>query len=332
MKKLVCMLVGWLVMAGFLFAAEVTDNWNFRGEINFDSSCRWKINATRVTASATELNQLDGNAFTGDLTITGGTCNVDRVEATAVGFAGATIAGLPKDSFTFFDDFYSIATSTNAENCDLLKPWKFTGDSADESSLLVGASAGGILELLTGSTDNNEAYAQFGPQGTEGLFVITSNGTKDVWFEARVLAAPPGHEGGFFVGLADPGASAANFLVDDTGVVDTNKNFIGFWMGTTSSNSYYEFCANKADAAAAVYDTKVSTNTAATYVRLGFHFDGVRTTTVYVDGVAKTRVHTNNAVSYPNAVVMSPIIAAKTGLASTASTNYFDYILIQEER
>jgi hypothetical protein len=339
MKKLSAgILVSMIVMAGGLFAAEIVDNYNFRGEVNFDAPCRWKINATRVTATAAELNQLDGNAFTsititGDVTIVTGTQKVDKVEATLAGFTGASIAGLPKDSFTFMDDFHTIITHTNVtEATTLAVPWKYTGDTADSVAKTVGATAGGILTFLTGSTDNNEAYMQYGPLGTEGSFVVTSNSTKKVWFEARILAAPQAHEGGFFVGLADPASAAANFLVDDSGVVDTNKNFMGFWIGTTSSNAYYEFCVNKADAAAALYDTQIITNTAATYVRLGFLFDGVRTTTVYVNGTAKTRVHTNNAVSYPNAVVMSPIVAIKTGLASTINTGKVDYIWAQQER
>jgi len=337
MYKAICMVV--MFTASVCLAVDMPGDYNYTGEVNIDTGGKLKLKNTEVTTTAAELNQLDGNGFkssvtvTGDVTVVNGTNKIVRQTSTVTGFSGAGLADLPKSSFTFMDDFYTVITSTNVtESTALLVPWKYTGDTADSVAKTVGATAGGILTFLTGSTDNNEAYMQYGPLGTEGSFVITSNGAKKVWFEARILAAPQAHEGGFFVGLADPGSSAANFLVDDSGIVDTNKNFMGFWIGTSSSNAYYEFTCNKADAAAAVSDIQIVTNTAATYVRLGFMFDGVRTTTVYADGTAKSRVHTNNAVSYPNAVVMSPIIAIKTGLASTINTGKVDYIRIQQER
>lgn len=318
-------MVALFLMGVVSFAEEFPNPVRFGNRVEFDTGARVNyksgstvsMDGTQVTPSAAEMNQLDGNIFTSDITYS----------------TGETMAGLPRNTFTFMEDFYSIITSTNVtESMALLVPWKHTGDTAVTADSLVGATAGGVLSLISGSTDNNEVYLQYGAQGTEGAFNITSNGTKELWFETRVCAAPSGNEGGFFVGLADPGASAANFLIDNAGTVDTNVNHIGFWCGTLYSNAYYNFVVGKADAAAgSLMDAAIVTNTAATYVKLGFHFDGVRTTTVYVNGTARSRVHTNNAVSYPDAVVMAPIIASKTG-GSYSNTNKIDYIWVQQER
>ena len=44
------------VMAFVTLAEEITAPMNFRNEVNFDSSAIWKINGTKVTASAADLN------------------------------------------------------------------------------------------------------------------------------------------------------------------------------------------------------------------------------------------------------------------------------------
>lgn len=333
-KSVVSMLVSWLVMAGFAMAAEITENYNFRGEVNFDSSSRWKIQNTRVTSSATDLNQLDSNVILGDLTVSTGTVKVDRVQANLAGFTDVQVAGLPKNNFTFMDDFFAIITSTNVtEATTTLMPWSYTGDGGQATDLTIGATAGGILKLITGATSNNEAYIQYGPLETEGSFGITSNGSKKVWFEARVAGVATSNNAASFIGLSEAGSSAANYIVDTTGVLDTNKSWMGFECGRTATNTYYNFQINKADAASIRTITNVTANLGnGTYKRLGFTFDGVNLLTIYADGTAASTTLTINDATFPTATMMSPIVAQKSIALSYSPTQLVDYIWIQQER
>lgn len=70
--------VGLVLMVGILsaVAAQVSDDWNFAGRVNFDDGCLWSIKGTKVTATAANLNQLSsgGNlAVGGTLAVTGNT-------------------------------------------------------------------------------------------------------------------------------------------------------------------------------------------------------------------------------------------------------------------
>lgn len=45
-----------MVLASVVLAEEITSPQNFKNDVNFDAGCVWKINNTRVTATAAQLN------------------------------------------------------------------------------------------------------------------------------------------------------------------------------------------------------------------------------------------------------------------------------------
>jgi hypothetical protein len=56
MKKLVMVLAAVMTCAAIALAEEITHNVNYKGEVNYDTSAIWKINGTKVTATAAMLN------------------------------------------------------------------------------------------------------------------------------------------------------------------------------------------------------------------------------------------------------------------------------------
>lgn len=335
MKKSILSLFAFLMSCSGLLALDLTDlnaDMAFPAAKNVINANNALLEAetTAPTANTQTNNNLavKTNATVGANLTVSGTGVVDTITARTGLWADAPVVASPSTYFDFFEDFYTITAYTNAETMDAFIDWRYVGDSGDNVDLLIGEELGGVLTLLTGATDNNESCLQWGRLRTEGLVCITSNSGKRVWFEARVKAPAPGLEGGFFVGLGQTNSATVNFLVDDSGLCDTNKSWIGFWIGTTSSNAWWNFVCNKADAAAIVQDVYIVTNTAATYLNLGFTFNGTNKTTIFVNDVAKTRVHTNNAVSYPNAVMMSPVICEKTG-DSYSATGKVDFIKVK---
>lgn len=288
--------------------------------------------ATNLTVDTLTVKAGGLGITAGDITTTAGTVKTDRVTANLAEYSGMAIADVPKNSFTFMEDFFTIiATATNAETMSRLLPWKYTGDGGDETDITLATETGGVLVVTTGSTDNNEAYLQYGALGTEAFVSITSNSGKKVWAEFRVKGSHASGEGGTFYGLASAGSSAANFLVDDTGEL-ADKDLYGFIHNTLDTNTLWQFVYRK-NGQTAVTNRNIAANAGgASFIRLGLYFDGVNKIYHFVNGTANARIYTNNAATFPNAVNLSPIIASKTSDASTSRTNKVDYIFIQQQR
>lgn len=313
MKARVMVLAMVLVAAQVLAENNSSDNrWSgkntYEGPVDLRSNVR--IMGTEMTATATELNQLDaGTAVTGSLPV-----------------------GAPSLQFSFLDDFASFVYATNG-NMTLGLPWAYTADAVSLASIT--ATMGGWLTLTTSGTSNDEAYIQYGGLKTCGTFGITSNGLKKLWYETSLKGPAISSNAAncaVFIGLAEAGSSAANFLVDSTGVVDTNKSFIGFVTKVADTNTYWSFVANMADGAACQVITNVlALNSIGTAHRLGFSFDGVTTLTAYVDG-ASAGSRTINAAVYPSAIPLNPIIGNKTMTTSYTPTTRVDYVYCNQER
>jgi hypothetical protein len=255
--------------------------------------------------------------------------SVDHVISVTPGIAGAKFLAAPKDSFSFMDDFFLIKYGTNYPGP--LASWMFTGDTAESAALIVANETGGILKLLTGSTSNNETYVQYGPVGGEAMFNVTSNGGKKVTFEVRVAGPIPGANCSTFVGLSSAGSSAANFIVDTTGVM-ADKDFIGFQCNKNNGNASWDF-VTRANGGAITTNSAFAPNSGnGTYVRLGFQFDGINKLRYYYNGSCSNTPMTVTAVNCPNAVKLSPIIACKTLVGTYTPTNKIDYIYVQQDR
>lgn len=303
----VCMLVGAAVMAA--------------------DREQYTITTLRIGTGAQQVSG-DGNQLLERLLT--GTNEADVIEGRTGFFDGAVLAGKPSRSFVFMDDFFTFLKATNVtEGTTLLAPWSYTGDNGVALDCTVGASAGGVLSMITGATSNNEAYIQYGVAETEGSFSISSNGTKKLWFEARFTPPSTAANSANFIGLSEVGSSAANFITDSTGAL-ADKDYMGFHYVISGGATNVNFTIhNNAQTA------QVCTNVAyciGSVLRLGFYFDGATTLTVYSDETANSRTFTINDAVYPTSTKMSPIIASKTLTASYSPTNQVDYIYVQQAR
>jgi|GEM_PF-4991281 len=327
MKTRIMSVFASMIFAGVLIAGDVPENMNFRGDVNFDKSCNIKINGTKVTATAAEINQLAETVLSVE------TMKIERVESTTGGFSGMPLAASPNQSYFLLEDFYHYMTDTNIPAVRV-NAWKYAGDSTDKTGTTIAIGAGGILKYIPTGTANDEQYIQYTPLATEGAFGIASNSEKRMWFEARIAGPHTNAPSSTFIGLATNGSSAADFMVDDSGRMTTNGAFMGFWCNSlNSSNRYWNFIAHKplATYAATPITTNGVLNTSlGTYKRLGFAYDGVRTLTAYGDGTSIGSFTVNNA-EYPLNVQMMPVMAVKT-LATFVPTNYIDFIYVNEER
>lgn len=192
--------------------------------------------------------------------------------------------------------------------------WKWVSDTATDSVTLPVSSPGGVLQIATGAVDNNETYIQLGgaTSATNAPWVIGGAAgvanSKPVYFGARVKCTT--HvDGGWFVGLAEEGSAAANFMADDSGVL-ADKDFVGFNILTASPAAWNITWRKNGQAVQAV--TNVVANADDFHI-FEFYYDGATTVTFWIDGTANATTATTTAATFPGAEEMAPILACKSG-------------------
>lgn len=172
----------------------------------------------------------------------------------------------PAVAFTFFDDFFHYKAQSTDDN-----GWTATLTGAG-SAVTIADAVGGVLTLTCDAADNDSAELQW---NAETFKLATS---KPLWFETR-LKISDATESDMIVGL----------FITDTTVIDGGTD--GVYFRKADGDANINFVTEK-------NSTETSTDTtidivAATYVKLGFFWDGSASVFAYVDGVLRA-THTAN--------------------------------------
>ncbi len=228
----------------------------------------------------------------------------------------------PRCGIKFWDDFVNFGAHNTDQATQLYSSYIDTGNTITQVAL-----AGGVIALVTDTTDNDAPVLQAGGD-TGGAFQITTATAGKLWFEARIQVAAL-VEHAVFVGLGAPGATADNGVhVDDTGAVVTTAAFIGWNAPAAASTVVFDGIHGKASGTVVIAASDKHTAVADTWVKLGFVFDPIADTlTYYVNGVAVTTIDVSDAgtTNFPSGVLLSPVIAAKSG-SGAAKTLRCDWI------
>ena len=211
----------------------------------------------------------------------------------------------PYVGWTFFEDFLDMPCDDTTHNPTA---WSYSGIHPSQITFPISLLSG-VIQLDSANTDLDETYIQAGHSVTVAPFVITDASLNPVFFEARVRMLEIADLGAF-IGLAEEGSAAAGFLTDATGVL-VNKDLIGFNI-LNASPTAWNF-TYKALGQVVYTQANVVANDGATWVRLGFYFDGLHTVRTYINGVLNATTHLTSAATFPTGEEMSPIIAIKTG-------------------
>jgi hypothetical protein len=238
--------------------------------------------------------------------------------------------GSGNPSFGFFDHFFATPTTT------LLSPYlKLIGTGCTVEQIVSTSTEKGIMQLaLDGNADNDEVVLQWG-RGIEAPFQLAD---KDLVFECRLaVSAITAAKWDIGVGLGEVGMGATDvFFADTSGLAD--RNFLGFvklaaegaaWDGAYKADGQtYQNGATKTK-----LDT-LHTAVAATYVKLGFRYRAhPKTVEFYVNGVmpggtiapARLTASEIDAATFPDDVLLAPIIGAKDQAGDTALTVKVDW-------
>lgn len=209
-----------------------------------------------------------------------------------------------------FDDFNDLSTGTEIG-------WNVTEDTSDCTQVISDAINGVALLTNKASTDDNGQQIQWHSE----LFKLIEG--KKLWFECKIMcSAGDATNLDFFVGL-----SATEDL---TGVADSMPaNGVGFHKDDGDTN----IDVSSSDGGTNLQVAAASTLVDATFIRLGFKFDGgatgSATITPYINGTAGTAI---SSVTYATMAEMSPIFMVRNGDGSTAQNLNIDYIKIVAER
>jgi hypothetical protein len=281
------------------------------------------------TTSLTGATTLSGATTVSGAATFSSSADFDGAITAGTGFwAGAPSIASNTMSSAFFwsEDFIGVGIDTTSAALSHFIGWNAAGDGVTLAS--AAGTLGGIVSLTPSTGSNNEYYVQLGELGTETFVEIDSASSKKLWVEFRITTDATTDAGNIFVGLAEEGSAAANFI-DDAGNDFADKDLIGFviWEGNPDTTLVV---AQTSGGALDTVGTATDTIAAATYYSFGIYFDGDTTISYYKNGTAESFTSSTEDALYPDAEELSPIVALKNGAAD--KTVSIDWIKIVSER
>lgn len=226
----------------------------------------------------------------------------------------------------FHEDFtnfgVAIAESSNAATyCGDSGLWLSYEDTSDVPTQLA-TDDNGVLNLSIAATDNNESWLMPG-SATSVMFVpkTKANGGTSIFYEARVNMSTL--VGNMFVGLAQEGSAAADFIADSGGTL-ADKDYIGFLVDEDAP-TVARFVYHKASGTAKNISTSIHTFVADEFVKLGFIIDmdewgNNKRVKGFVNGVEHADALTNtlyeNTTDFPTGEEMHVIFGGKNNNAA----------------
>jgi len=206
--------------------------------------------------------------------------------------------------------------------------WKGNGD-ATYDVLSAAGTLGGWCLLTAETGSNNEVSVQMGQLGTETFVECTKDNGLEWWFEINLTPVSVTNAANLFVGLAEEGAAAGNFI-NDSGADIADVDVVGFMVFEGDPNALLAIYQFATDAFVDTFSTAIT----AVNMTLGIHFDGVSTITWYKDGTSIGSIETDEAVPaaqvFPAGEELSPILAVKQGAADGGIN--IDWIKLVSER
>jgi len=219
-----------------------------------------------------------------------------------------------------FDDFLDLFATANR--------YTLTEGDAAASIGLIATEVGGVLRMTTGAVDNNEANIISGIN--EGVLGKINTGTGKVWFECKWRpSSVTDNAAGYLIGLAEEGSGGANLQTDNTGVV-ADKDFVGFSVVQADGNALTGIHNTSGGGGVTTLISSAAVPVADTWIRTGFYFDGLTTTTFYVDGVALSTTVEYDATNFPNGEELAFVAGVKTGSATSINLDIDWWAFAQE--
>ncbi len=219
------------------------------------------------------------------------------------------------NSIEFFDDFNELLVSGS----------RYTRLEADGDASMaqLATDVGGVVRLTNSVITEEVALGQ-----VVGLVKIVKDSGNKVHFEARIRTSSIADTvNGIFVGLFEEACAAANIQTDVTGAL-ADKDYVCFRTLLADGDSLD--IEHRTSGGSAVIVGDAATLVAATWIKVGFVFDGVNTITFYVNGVAVDTCSADDT-DFPDGEELGLVIGSKVG-ANSALTLDIDWWKLVSER
>lgn len=219
----------------------------------------------------------------------------------------------------FFDDFLNLSQHVSDQDVQQYASYIDTGVTIKQLPVI-----GGVLEVAGNDADNDEgSITTGGNTGTLAVISDTSGEDRKLWFECRIKKASVSDNAcAYFVGLAEEGLAGADTLVNDTGVLKTTADFIGFRV-LHDNGEEIDFVYQKASQTPVEVIAAAASMVADTYIKLGFVYDPTAPTAkrirIFVNNVEQSTYVTGAniaAATFPDAEELALLLATKVGAAA----------------
>lgn len=307
-------------------------------DLDVESGATFSIAGTAVTATAAELNAVDGV-----------TATVANLNLTAAGGQSGTAAGRgpsplvwddcnvlqfmmdPTDGWVYMNDFvdggYVLANNQSATHLNQ----GVVGFTAATGATVISQNTDeptGVVTLAC-TTDNEDCgISVCGGVNTAGQIKLTTG--KQFWMEARVKSLNiTDAKFGIFFGLAEEGLSSAGGLIDNADAL-TDKDYVGFHK-LAADGDKFDTVFNTASGGTTPISIKADAVTieADTYIKLGMHCDGT-TLRFYADGVLLADSIAIAATDFPDGEEMAVYFVAMNAHGDAAESS-IDWIRVASE-
>lgn len=231
---------------------------------------------------------------------------------------GQAIGYCIADDFLSFGGTVTTNGGTYASFAGGYKSYEDTGNSIAQI-----VASGGVVRITTDTTDNDESWIQSGySAGTLGAISATAGSDKKMIFEARFRLGQIVTQN-VFVGLAEEGCAAADFVSDAGAIGD--KDQIGFQILEGASTTL-KFVYKKAGQTAQTVISSLKTVAASTWYKVGFVYDPAAPTSkrikVYLDNVEQSTYVTGTniaAATFPADQQLAFLAGVKNGAAAATA-------------
>jgi len=248
------------------------------------------------------------------------------------GFIGGDLDDPSKRPF-FFDDFTKLGVMASATSQGGVITYQDAGVTIQQAAAADNSEGEfGVLEFSHDGTAHDEGSIELGG-GTSGLVAISATALSRnvVAAEARVKVTTVAVGGCCLVfGLAEPGAAAADLIVDTTGALVV-KDFVGFQTLLTSNSEIDAVYAIAGGALAQVQDN-AGTLVSDTWIKLGVVYDPFaepnKKMKYFINGVelggSVTDAIITAGTAFPTGEELTLVLGTKI-LTASAATAYADW-------
>lgn len=247
------------------------------------------------------------------------------------------LAGGLKDGFAYFDDL--LGNCVQAANVAAAST-----TLSDPFAAFTNATAGATVASDVHPTDATGAVVLNSTTAQEGVHlgihtaknttgpIESPSVTNRIWFEARVKPSSiTNTELGFFVGLMKYGREITLGTMATGGGAVAAVDHIGFIKMTASTPAVVQTSVGDGTSTIVNATPTGSTLVAATYVDLGFYWDG-NVGTFFINGVPDSKTLTTTSTQFPTVDNLCLMIGMMAGAAGTAQTLSIDWVKYAFER